>query len=945
MSDVFDAGGGRQEGAAAAWLRDWAIGLREPEAAEAFVAVGLALARPGDDELMTFSGMAETLELILRRQEEGAEEGEEDVRYERRRASPWVEPRLQDERVRRLAPAPAWVEAWEDARSRFGTRPRPWLALEVADDTDLRWLRRTLATPRWGESGIAGSAVHWHRPTRSTWRFPLRVGFLPDAESRGLRDRLVAGFEGSSWQGDLIRPVTLGSTAVSCDLLVVPGDPWDVPTRLLELTELRAGAVVVHADEVSPGLGVQRHVLDKISDIADAWAVGVVVGANTSRWIVDVVQNLSHALPLAHALDYVAANDFVLAVDEDVMLRETIDERALRVADSLRLAVDDVSAGEGDIDFGDGAGAVPRPRQWRLARELERIARESRFDSERGGATDVRLAEADADALLDSASGARHIQARITDHARGEVANAIERDSTYDIAVRIAAPAAGWLVAPRAFPEEGLRPDVPHRLTVVLSEPTLLERPEVRHIDLPPAGPSTLAAFTLATRPDTDELDARVIVLSGNRILQTALIRQPVGEISEGGVGAAPELAIAPAIDDLDDRRTFAAAFVVNRNVDGVSRATSVVGDLAGQIRLDSATVTSAVEQIASHLTEIVEAPEDFTTLSDAGSVGLLGKLAFHGANLHAALVHDAPGLSDVLAGRPRGLQVVAAKPDAYFPLEFAYAFPKPTRDAGLCPRATEVLADPDPHRRCPGPHTADVVCPLGFWGLRHVIERHAYQPADAVSADFVVHSSPRRRDGVIHLSAALFAASRRVNRVVPGGIDAVLDALRAASALQSQVDEWAAWKSAVATAPGPSLLLLMPHTVYDDHFSVYGLEIGEASVEVAFEAAVPADAPAVVVLLGCETARAGAVSYELFPAQFRLAGAKVVIATLTEVLGRHAAPIAVRLVSEVYDQTAGDDRGIGDVLLAARRHLLAAGLLPVLAVVAFGDADWIIGS
>jgi hypothetical protein len=247
-------------------------------------------------------------------------------------------------------------------------------------------------------------------------------------------------------------------------------------------------------------------------------------------------------------------------------------------------------------------------------------------------------------------------------------------------------------------------------------------------------------------------------------------------------------------------------------------------------------------------------------------------------------------------------------------------------------------------NRLCTERHERTVVCPTGFWGLHRVIERHVYQPTDRVTWEFVLRSTPTRERGLIKLGPALFAASYRVDEVVSGGTQAVADAL-AAVGPQTQVSLWGEWRTAAAATDAPALMMLLPHTAYNDSFEAFGLEIGIGDVEYDFDECVPSDEdPVIVVLLGCETARAGELSYETFPARFRYAGAEVVIATLTEVLGRHASPIASRLVREIYRQCATDARGMGEVMLMLRRNLLADGLLAVLALASFGDADWLVG-
>ena len=95
-------------------------------------------------------------------------------------------------------------------------------------------------------------------------------------------------------------------------------------------------------------------------------------------------------------------------------------------------------------------------------------------------------------------------------------------------------------------------------------------------------------------------------------------------------------------------------------------------------VKLNSEDITTAVRKISQRLTAIVDKPEDYGSLDTQASVQLLVAIAFHGAKLRSALVTDTPGLAQVMAGRDAAIQIVAAKPDAYFPFEFAYDFPIP---------------------------------------------------------------------------------------------------------------------------------------------------------------------------------------------------------------------------------------------------------------------------
>ena len=324
--------------------------------------------------------------------------------------------------------------------------------------------------------------------------------------------------------------------------------------------------------------------------------------------------------------------------------------------------------------------------------------------------------------------------------------------------------------------------------------------------------------------------------------------------------------------------------------------------------------------------------------------------LAFHGAALRQALVEDSSGLSQLLSRTRAAIQVAAAVPDAILPVpEFADDYPPPDNSATLCPGAIPALSSDDPFRACPGPHDETIVCPTGFWGLRRTIERHAYQDTVAAAIDgaFVMNSLPTRQLDTIQPGPLVFAATDQVNGFDPEALSTLQAALAPGGDL-TYVADWKHWKEAVKAAPAPALLVVLSHTVYNKKMRAYGLEIGADSLALSFAQCVPAS-PSLVMLLGCKTALTGELSYERFAAAWRLATKRdgkanvVVIATITDVLGRHASPIAARLVAEIRLRCHDYPRGTGEVILSLRRRLVAEGMLPVLAVTAFGDADWLV--
>jgi hypothetical protein len=149
--------------------------------------------------------------------------------------------------------------------------------------------------------------------------------------------------------------------------------------------------------------------------------------------------------------------------------------------------------------------------------------------------------------------------------------------------------------------------------------------------------------------------------------------------------------------------------------------------------------------------------------------------------------------------------------------------------------------------------------------------------------------------------------------------------------------------------AEHPPLLVLLPHNETHPMIRVPALEIGGdeplASTNVRADVICPdrAHRP-VVLLLGCNTAATEIALYD-FPPKFHREGAAIVIGTVTKVLGRHAAPVAGMIVTELAARANAQNAYITDVIRDVRRRLLAEGRPLGLALVAYGDGDWTVGA
>lgn len=303
-------------------------------------------------------------------------------------------------------------------------------------------------------------------------------------------------------------------------------------------------------------------------------------------------------------------------------------------------------------------------------------------------------------------------------------------------------------------------------------------------------------------------------------------------------------------------------------------------------------------------------------------------------------------------------LQIVSAVQGDVLPIECCYDRNQPRPDAQICPGAERALETGSCTTGCglDGRH----ICPLGFWGLRMVIERQVRTVSG--EGDFVLSTTSDEALRRIHpLGATLFAASSLVDAVVANGRQSVADACQQFAARYQQtaqrVETWDDWEVQVDRLQ-PRLMVLLPHVEQPKPGDCgptppLVLEIGQQQrleldhLRKTHVLHVPAGADEVthegygnvVLLLGCETSRQR--TYEQIIERFQMHGAKVIFATLNRIRGRHAAPLAVELLRWFG---ARPHQSVGESLLAFRRAMLLEGYPAVMGIVGFGDADWTVG-
>jgi hypothetical protein len=335
------------------------------------------------------------------------------------------------------------------------------------------------------------------------------------------------------------------------------------------------------------------------------------------------------------------------------------------------------------------------------------------------------------------------------------------------------------IAAPTAFPEERLPPDEDvHRLQVVFHEPRQFDQPMLGEIELPRAGDSSAADFVFTPRA-AGAFEGRITVLHRGRVLQTVLLHTQVYASPQARPAAGLGIRLADLAEvrhdwsDLAKRRRFDLAVVHNHSRDGQSNLTAVAGARAWATRLDG--IEQPVRRLNDLLSGVAYSVLDHGDGLDQGeNPKLLVGLARVGSNLYALLYRDqlsqlASEGFDVGDEKVTHVQVVSARADAVVPLEFLYDYNAPDPDATVCPQHRQALQE----GRCPADcarrgQPRRHVCPMGFWGLKKVIERHlfdvkAMQTAPAGAELLVRVEAVEGRDRLDLRSAALLGHSTEV--------------------------------------------------------------------------------------------------------------------------------------------------------------------------------------
>lgn len=536
----------------------------------------------------------------------------------------------------------------------------------------------------------------------------------------------------------------------------------------------------------------------------------------------------------------------------------------------------------------------------------------------------------------------RYLQPKLTElqQTRLKPEQALEAGKRYLLTVSIGPLTKGRLSGGKVMPEPPVAPeDAGVMLAVVFTERNSSPSAELKTVFLPRTGTSSECGFEFVASAAARVFEGWISVYHNNRLLHEGVLRSEV-------VGGA----------DSGEKVPSKTEFVLGASPRPLSLGVSEQAPAAGTVRLEASGALTAVQGLNAasvQLTGLKPAVDalsaefdqiEWDTLRDWANnkkaAERLSRIAQLGWQMWRAVTSN-PITERIVQGTGP-LVVHAADAGIRAPLELCYDLPQPKSTASICKGAAEALRSGQDCVNCETKRQSrDVVCPLGFWGMRRVIEWHG-ESADTRAGDTVeITNEPvQGRNRLAPLDKVLRAQSA----IVTGKDSKKLEASLKKNAKRRLLvaADWEAWARLVQDE-SPTMLLLMPHV--DHNRMPPAMEIQDSFKDPpgidTTDVVGPAPQSPLVLLLGCGAAHAG-VDFMSLPAQFRRSRAAIVIAPIAELFAGDAPEIARVFVNTVA-AGKGKARPAGEVLLETKRRLLGEGRLAGLMLLAAGDASWLI--
>lgn len=953
----------------------WGLELDDRTFANAFLALGiLAAARPSSkDQSVSGGNPEERLRAVL---QAAKTKGQLTLwRFPKRRNSL----QIGGKKVLLSALSPslatkAWISALQDA----GIELKLQILSYPENESIAPWFRMLFEA-----DGVQAAHLLLDNPQAHLFmKWPLRLGFLPGNAAEGIVQQARVLWPAK----DLTEAVQIDRDIANCDILLFSGSSGQLLKALLDTpVPQKTNLFIVRGRLEDNSAAVSQRLLT-IATEGHASGFVFLNSATTDEALGEAVnrfiENLSHNQPVDAAASEAFAKrhptDPVIFLSRNLSdfriehVLKSIHRRLLSLPKNVHPQIQLHSIQRMGIRQNAMLGYLSVPKN--TAKMLKKYSGDISFKGESEGASGaaeismaIDLAEIQ---IPEEKRQTRFLQEQAYVKKEGkfvEERRAFLKDLPTLIRVRIGPPDEKWAALTEGFPDEKLPKDRKQwRLGVVLTEPNHLKEALHKFIILPKTGPSTQCEFRIQPR-DHSIFEGRITVMHRGRVLQTAVLK---GAVLSHEREIKPDMKISFAeitqvrsqIGDLDDRRQFDIAFVINHTSDERPRLTAIASDHAWLADISAG--QDITKDLNVELTKVAESVKDYRGgLGSAENVELLVKLAQIGRQLYGKIVLGQirqPG-NQAAFENMEYIQIVSTNTEAMMPLEFIYTAIAPNNDAQLCPRIAVAVKgkNKDAKENKAGRlieetcqkvsrgkeqcqyRTPEYVCPMSFWGTSKVIERHMATPLLAQPGQsFFLQSEPTTARGHLQLSGtAIVAASKKVT---PQMLTPVLATCKdRLGSPPQEAKDWDNWVELIKTYK-PHILLAMPHTdgnganatMEINGKTISSGQITEDHVHAAGENTYP-----LVALLGCDTTGT-ALDYGEAVSWFRWQGAALVISTIAKVFGGHAAAVAEQLI-EGLKQKEGRPERIGEIIRAIKQQALIDGSLMALCVVAFGDADW----
>lgn len=796
---------------------------------------------------------------------------------------------------------------------------------------------RLLACP-----GVGSVVLPVQRPPgalrRREWAWPLRIGVADD--------ELAAVF--AARRGDegvpppLVQVTDLRSEPGAVDLLVLRATPAEAAAFVTAQRQLANAVLCTDPGGSWPVLDAQ---LALVRAASAAVVTAVVPQADPDELVGRVLRTLrylAHAHPFDVALTAAFERAVLIAGELDALADTALPALIRRRARQLRVDIEVLGhamaeppdRGLPPLPPSPPPPLPPFPLPQPGTRPLDRVLGElptldelealpdGVFGSEAGESSRAAVLERRVEAALAEAAAEapRLMQAYVGAPGDSPPDNMLRAGANV-VDVFIGPEEAGALQGPAA-PNALLGFTDPSinrvRLTVVLAPLVPRGTPRRTELDVPRTGRSPNARL-LWDLPATGRVQARLMVLHRNRVIQTAVLSGRVG----GAARLTERLVLWGPLDHLDERQPFDRTFVLNHDDDG---RPAVVSHADGDTTIEAMDeIDATTERIRKHLLRATHLRSTTSKAAVEEARTILVDVAVEGNELFVTLEEHLARL-----GAARRLQIVTARSGRFLPLEMVYDRPAPDEDARVC---ANWLAGKECGAHCfAGPEDTTIVCPAVFWGMSRVIERHHTSLTEAGGTAFLVTTSPTREQRTLAITRALLAASAKVDTA---DVDSAKALLRVGA---QRVETWADWTAALAAA-ATDLLVLMPHTDPAlPSLEISGTTLRRGRIE-ARHVTGGRDVHPMVVLFGCDTGGSDEDPAG-YATRFMAKGAGAVFSTLTMLLNTHAAAMSQQLAALLMDPARGE-LPLGELVARFRREAVRAGLVAALSVTAYGDADW----